>query len=77
MRKVVRAVFKGTDGSMGFRTKTIYVLDLFYPQSDFARFMFGGQVILLNTPVGMTCPYHSIESFKKNWKVLSLRKGGK
>lgn len=65
--KVIQAQFKGEDGSMGFRTGKVYKLEIV--EIILPKFVTKWKVMIMNTPVNITCPYTSWDTFKQNWDL--------
>ena len=78
------AKFKGADGSLGYRTGQIYVLEMI-PQASWVRMR---EALCGTSPLAIRrtqslwqrlthqddgfCPYSTREAFHRNWQVLEV-----
>ena len=62
-----RAIFIGTDGSMGFKRGEIYTIELSYDDNRDWLIVRSGR---------LWCPYSNLTSLLKNWEICGIKNEG-
>lgn len=67
----IGATFKGKDGSVGYRTGRVYLIDVLISADDpFAVMVSLDSVQSSSTTIDyQTCPYSTMQAFYDNWEV--------
>ena len=63
-KKEIVGIFKGTDGSLGFKYNKTYRFKIF-------KALVNNDLLLLKTTEGLSCYYNSIEGILNNWDIIS------
>lgn len=63
---MIIAKFIGKDSAQGFKKNKTYFLEV--PDTSKSEW----KIIIQNTTGAEWCPYNSLETFLKNWKVLKV-----
>ena len=70
-KKIIKAIFKGQDGSCGYRTNREYILTIWHHSESGHRNI---AIELADKPDENYCEYESIVSFLNNWDKITVLK---